>query len=82
MPASPDVDAKADHALNRRPALPTAVSALLALLLVACGPAPAPPAPAAPPPVEVGVVIAAPSSVALVAELPGRTGAPRWTVRR
>jgi membrane fusion protein (multidrug efflux system) len=77
MPASPDVDAKADHALNRRPALPKAVSAVLALLLVACGPAPAPPAPAAPPPVEVGVVIAAPSSVALVAELPGRTEASR-----
>jgi len=74
MPASPDAEAKPRHVLSRNLALPAVT---LTLLLAACGPAPAPPAPAAPPPVEVGVVTAAPSSVALVAELPGRTEASR-----
>jgi membrane fusion protein (multidrug efflux system) len=74
MPASPDVEANLPHVVSRSLALPAPA---LALMLAACGPAPAPPAPAAPPPVEVGVVTAAPSSVALVAELPGRTEASR-----
>ena len=74
MPASPDAEAKPRHVLSRTLALPAVT---LTLLLVACGPAPAPPAPAAAPPVEVGVVTTAPSSVALVAELPGRTEASR-----
>jgi membrane fusion protein (multidrug efflux system) len=52
------------------------------LALAACGPA-QPPGPAAgggssaPPPVEVGVVTVVPSSVGLLAELPGRTEASR-----
>jgi membrane fusion protein (multidrug efflux system) len=74
MPASPDVEATPHRVLSRSLSLPALA---LALMLTACGPAPAPPAPAAAPPVEVGVVTAAPSSVALVAELPGRTEASR-----
>jgi membrane fusion protein (multidrug efflux system) len=48
-----------------------------ALLLAACGAGNAPPAASTPPPAEVGVVSASPTSVGLVAELPGRTEASR-----
>jgi membrane fusion protein (multidrug efflux system) len=48
-----------------------------ALALAACGPAAQAPAPAAPPPVPVGVVVATPSTVGVLTELPGRTEASR-----
>ena len=49
------------------------------LALAACGPAAPPPGAAggAPPPAEVGVVSAAPGTVGLLTELPGRTEASR-----
>src|SRR5256714_13476480 len=55
---------------------------VLALLLAACGQKDAPAtagggAASAPPPPEVGVVIVAPRSIGLVAELPGRLEASR-----
>jgi len=58
-----------------------AVAVLVMALLAACGkskePAAGAPAAAAPPPPEVGVVVATPTDVGLVTELPGRLEASR-----